>query len=329
MPSSSVSTTHGGSWLTLTDVPVLKANDILGASYQLYRHIETNETILRTVGYSLPEVLDAHVRTVAPTTYFASSRMLWQTTKKSSNRTAAGFVESTSSEVVTVRDHTSEVHPDFLHWLYNTFAYEPAATDRNKLGVAGYGGQSPNPTDQEMFMEYFQGSYPGAGYTVEEVNYGRYTPASPGLEGNTDVQYAEVMSYPTPITYYITGHGPLGRHDAYLSWLLFMRHEPNLPQTISTSYSDYEKIYPRDYAIVVCDLFAELGARGVTVLFASGDEGVGLKKDCTINGIPRFLPTFPASCTYAGLSLSASIGTSQPRFRRSLRHECGRNDELP
>ncbi|KAH9166920.1 subtilisin-like protein [Lactarius sanguifluus] len=44
---------HGGNWLTVTGVPVSKANELLGASYQLYRYAGTNETILRTGGGAL------------------------------------------------------------------------------------------------------------------------------------------------------------------------------------------------------------------------------------------------------------------------------------
>ena len=42
MPSSSISTTLGGNWLTVINAPVSKANEILGASYQLYQHVKTN-----------------------------------------------------------------------------------------------------------------------------------------------------------------------------------------------------------------------------------------------------------------------------------------------
>ncbi|KAH9012065.1 Pro-kumamolisin, activation domain-containing protein [Lactarius pseudohatsudake] len=45
---SSISTTHGGAWLTVSNVPVSQANQMLGASYQLYRHAEVNDTIIRT-----------------------------------------------------------------------------------------------------------------------------------------------------------------------------------------------------------------------------------------------------------------------------------------
>ena len=50
---------------------------------------------------------------------------------------------------------------------------------------------------------------------------------------------------------------------------------------------------------MTCSLFAQLGARGVSVVFSSGDTGVG--SACQTNdgkNITRFLPTFPASCPF-------------------------------
>ena len=73
--SSSISTTHSGAWLTVSNVLVSQANQLLGASYQLYRNANTNDTIVRTVGYALPAALHTHIKTVAPTTYFASKRV--------------------------------------------------------------------------------------------------------------------------------------------------------------------------------------------------------------------------------------------------------------
>jgi tripeptidyl-peptidase-1 len=85
VPSSAVSTTHGGGWLTIKKVPLAQANTLLGASYQTYRHTETNESVIRTVGYSLPAALHEHVQTVAPTTYFGSPRPFRQPSKLESN----------------------------------------------------------------------------------------------------------------------------------------------------------------------------------------------------------------------------------------------------
>ena len=46
-------------------------------------------------------------------------------------------------------------------------------------------------------------------------------------------------------------------------------------------------------------MFAQLGARGVSVLFSSGDTGVG--SACQTNdgkNTTRFLPIFPAACPF-------------------------------
>ncbi|KAH9161681.1 subtilisin-like protein [Lactarius sanguifluus] len=296
---SSISVSHGGNWLTLTGVSVSKANDLLGASYQLYRHAESNETIVRTIGYSLPAALHGHVQTVAPTTYFASRRMSWQTPRKRSGKAATEQVNSTSGDLVTMLlgRADDDVTPPFLRWLYNSVNYAPAATDRNALGVAGYAEEYPSPVDLTTFMDRFHSPGTGATYTVVQVDNGGYDPNSPGLEANMNVQYASGMAYPTPITYYSVGDGPDGEDDQYLAWVDYMLNLDEIPQTISTSYSNYESDFPLDYARAVCDLFMQLGARGVSVLFSSGNDGVGAG-DYIIDGNVRFRPTFPASCPW-------------------------------
>ncbi|KAH9055225.1 subtilisin-like protein [Lactarius vividus] len=302
---SPISLTHGGNWLTLTGVSVSKANNLLGASYQLYRHAETKEIITRTVGYSLPAALHEHVQTVAPTTYFASQRVSWQTPRNRSGSAAAGQVRAASGDLVMAllsRADDEAVTPPFLHWLYNSVTYVPAATDRNMLGIAGFSQEYPNPVDLTTFMDHFHGPETGATYTVLQVNNGEYHPDNPGIEASVDVQYTSGMAYPTSIVYYSIGNGPDGEDDPYLSWLDYMLNldETDIPQTVSSSYANYEAQFPLDYARAVCDLFMQLGVRGVSVLIASRDYGVG-ETDCMTDGNVRFRPTFPASPWVTGI----------------------------
>ena len=75
-------------------------------------------------------------------------------------------------------------------------------------------------------------------------------------------------------------------------------NQKSIPQTISTSYGDDEQTVPLDYATSLCNMFAQLGTMGVSVLFASGDWGVGAGS-CRSNdgkGSKKFIPSFPASC---------------------------------
>ncbi|KAH9021889.1 subtilisin-like protein [Lactarius pseudohatsudake] len=291
--SSSVSVTHGGSFLTVTGVSVSQANDLLGASYQLYTHTETNETVVRTLGYSLPAVLHEHVQTVAPTTFFSSPLTQWQTPRKRSDVAAVGSGKSSSGEPVTMplsRSITT-VTPAFLRWLYGTFSYVPSAMGRNVVGVTGYAENYPNPTDLTSYMRKYRPDGIDATYVVLSVNGGGYDPNNPGKEANLDLQLSEGMSFPTPHIFYSTKPSPDG--DNFLAWLGAVLSQQDVPQTITTSYGTNEKGFPVDYASEVCYLFAQLGTRGASVLFSTGDDGVG-KGDCT----PQFTPIFPATCPY-------------------------------
>ncbi|KAF8260347.1 peptidase S8/S53 domain-containing protein [Lactarius quietus] len=125
-----------------------------------------------------------------------------------------------------------------------------------------------------------------ANYEVVEINGGKYNPSVPTSEGNQNIQYAAAMTYPTPVTFYSVGGGFVitpgtnkpGRGDAMLEWL-------------------NHNLLPLEYATALCDMYAQLGALGVSILFASGNNGVG-NGDCKTNDGVQFVPEFPASCPY-------------------------------
>ncbi|KAH8978362.1 subtilisin-like protein [Lactarius hatsudake] len=302
IPSSSISMALGGNWLRVVDVSVSQANRILGASYQLYQHVETNETVLRTINYSLPEVLHGHIQAVVPTTHFGSPltegmRRRIQLSTGVEERAKAGSVLSNRDE--------EGITPSYLRWLYRTSGYAPKATDRNALGIAGYGGQFPSPQDLTIFMNEYRTDGEDATFTVTQVNGGGYDPGNPGIEGNLDIQYAEAMAYPTRHIYYSTGGtADSPTDDPYLCWLRYMiaQDDVDIPRTISTSYGGYEQFMSQEYAVSVCNLFGQLGVRGVSVLFSSGDNGVGegdcLFRDSSGKDSVQFIPIFPATCPW-------------------------------
>ncbi|KAH9023934.1 subtilisin-like protein [Lactarius hengduanensis] len=293
--SSSISMTHVGNTLMLKDVPVTQANTLLGASYQLYRHIKRGETIVRTVGYSLPMALHRHVLTVVPTTSFVSPRMQWQTPRNRSDRA----VKSTSGEPATMLSSRAKVNyatPSFLRWLYDTETYTPNAPGDNVLGIAGFLGDYPSPADLTAFMQKYRSEANDATFTVVEVNDGGYDPTHPHPEANMDIQYAEAMAYPTPHIFYSTGDTVT--YDNLVAWLDYILDQENIPQTISMSYSKEESSISLEYAIYACDQFAKLGVRGVSVLQSSGNDGIGEGTCQRDDGTVRFAPTFPGTCPY-------------------------------
>ncbi|KAF8264277.1 peptidase S8/S53 domain-containing protein [Lactarius quietus] len=298
--SSSISTTLGGSWLTLTGVPVSQANDLLGASFQLYQHTGTKDIVLRTVSYALPAVLHAHVDTVVPTTYFGSPRAQMKTPRVQRGDNTAMMTKAEFGEPATLlSSRAGYTSPPDLRSLYNTENYVPAAAGRNVLGTVGYGGSTPSMMDLRAFMNLYRTDGADATFTLVQLNGGTYDPNNPGVEGDVNIEYASAIAYPTPNVYYSVGEA---FEDGYIAWLHDVLNQLIVPQTIVTTYGDLENTFPADHAVRLCNLFAALGARGVSVLFASGNSGVG-PEDCTVtdsfgNVHVQFTPVFPASCPY-------------------------------
>ncbi|KAH9040843.1 subtilisin-like protein [Lactarius hengduanensis] len=317
VPSSSVSMTHGGTTLTLSGVSIIQANALLGASYQLYRHVETNETVVRTVGYALPAALHGLVQTVVPTTCFSTPHTQWQSPRRRSVGATAGLKRQVSGEPVTVPSSRDDyTTPSFLRSLYKTTEYRPAAADRNSLGIVGILNGYPSPEDLAKFMSVYRSDGTNAALTVVQVNDGGYDPTKPGREANLDTQYATAMTYPTPVIFYSVGRGPAGTTDWFVSWLGYILLEGDIPRTISISHLIQERFVPAAYATYVCRQFGMLGVLGVSVLIATGDDGVG-KGDCvTKDGSVRFYTEFPATCPYV-TAVGGTTG-SEPEVAASL-----------
>lgn len=175
------------------------------------------------------------------------------------------------------------------------------------MGIAGFLNQWPIKTDLTKFMtSYVTEGNSAQTFTCVLVNGGTcpQTASQAGVEANLDVQYARAITEFIPNTYYSTaGNGPwLGSgtntNEPYLEFLNYMLALSNtaLPQTLSISYGDDEETVPLYYADEVCNLFAQLGARGVSVLVASGDSGVGTT--CKTGTVKTFTTSFPAACPW-------------------------------
>jgi tripeptidyl-peptidase-1 len=164
-------------------------------------------------------------------------------------------------------------------------------------------------------MERFSPDASEANFDVVTINgetNPEYSPTS-STEASLDIQYAAALAYNASATFYSTrGRAPwvsdTGRLDSnnsenepFLDQLHYLTSLPDneLPSVLSTSYGEIEQSVPPSYAKSVCNLFAQLGARGVSVIHSSGDSGVG--ETCVSNDGRRrtkFQPIFPASCPF-------------------------------
>lgn len=311
-----------GEWLSLT-LSVTQAEKMLGTNYEVYDNAQTGESIVRTTSYSLPTILHPHVDVVTPTTHFSNMRRMKATSHRSSNT----VIEPVPTSLTFDRNGVAAVPascartitPTCLRALYNTTGFTPTG-ELSTLGITGYLEEFANFADLQTFFKDLFPAGEGSNFTVVEVNGGLNTQSEPGVEANLDVQYSSSIAFPIPLTFFSTGGSPpfipdsatpSNTNEPYLDWLDFIIAQDSLPQTFSTSYGDDEQTVPLDFATSVCNLFAQLGARGSSVLFSSGDDGVGSGTCATNNGSNTvvFQPNFPASCPYV-TTVGATTGIS-------------------
>lgn len=307
-------------WITVT-LPVASIEQMLNTKYSIYRHDDGSE-VVRTPKWSLPLHLHDHIDTIQPTNSWFRARpkaFALKVETLQDQRPATKLYSNGSVSDVCVWDH---VTPTCLRTLYGTIDYQTQSTDTNIMGLVNYLGESSNRNDTFQFLSKYRPEAKSGAYdfkfdsiangTTSQVYTNQSIKDQTNIESNLDVQAMLGIGWPTKlIAYSVGGRAPstpdaattTANNEPYLAWLehLLSLSDDELPRVISTSYDDDEQTVPRSYATRVCSDMAQLGARGVSLLFASGDEGVGFSGSCSSNdgtNSPSFLPEFPSSCPF-------------------------------
>lgn len=179
------------------------------------------------------------------------------------------------------------ITPDCLRALYQIDDYQAIPNVGSLFGVCGYLEEYAKYDDLKTFLAKYASYAQGASFNYVLVNGGLSSQddhVHDDGEANLDIQYAVPLSYPQAINYYSTGgRGILvpdldqptpadNANEPYLDFLHYILKQNTLPQTLTTSYGEDEQSVPESYAREVCNLFGQLGARGVSVVFSSGGE---------------------------------------------------------
>ncbi|OAA74188.1 tripeptidyl peptidase [Cordyceps fumosorosea ARSEF 2679] len=236
--------------------------------------------------------------------------------------------------------NVTAVTPLCLRALYGTLNYTAAAATpqvpggrRNRMALVNFSGEFNNRTDARRFLATYRPDAVAAAddFSIVEIAGGinRQGPSTAaqiatgdGREGGLDAQVLLGVGHPTPLVTYtvggeggqvpwVSGSAEVNDNEPFLvliDWLLTQRDE-DLPTVLSISYADTERTVPPSYAARVCAGFAQLGARGVSVIFGSGDWGVGRSGQCLSRSgqRPRFAARFPDGCPWV-TSVGATRG---------------------
>lgn len=310
-------------------VPIEKVEQLLQTSYSKFEHFD-GSVLHRAPEWSLPVHLHDHIDVVQPTnSFFNPKRENFEPLLDEATQSLADWDATHSSEAVSLAAdasiaqicNISNTTPRCIRTLYGTIDYEPQVPDQNSIGLCNYLNETNKRSDVREFLRRFRPEAVAAAAEFEIVvianannDQGPYTPAQiedgKNIEGNLDAQQILSVVWPTPLKAFSTGGSPpfnpdrftpTNTNEPYLTFLNYILGQSDIPQVITTSYGDDEQTIPESYARRVCSGYAQLGARGVSVLFSSGDSGVGAVGYCKSNTPPHektFLAAFPAGCPW-------------------------------
>ncbi|KAG0029601.1 hypothetical protein BGZ82_007837 [Podila clonocystis] len=283
-----INATHDHQWLTLK-ATVLQLNTLLNTEYHVYHHPTTSETIIRTLSYSIPSVLVQAIDVVLPGTSFDGDLSHGQT---STSPSPSPVLEKRLVKRATCSD---QVTPNCLRGLYG-IPTTRATEAQNMIAVPGFLEEYANREDLALFLKNFRSDLnPPPTFIDQSIDGGRNPQdrANAGIEANLDIQYTVGLANGVTTVFISSG---LSSINGFINIAIKLLGQVVTPSVLSLSYGFNENTVSRNTANNLCNLFAQLGARGTSVIVASGDGGVaGSEPSDTCN---QFLPTFPASCPF-------------------------------
>ncbi|EJT78279.1 LOW QUALITY PROTEIN: hypothetical protein GGTG_03381 [Gaeumannomyces tritici R3-111a-1] len=316
-------------WVAL-NTTVAVADEMLGARFAWYEQVATKRDAtprrlparqderrqqLRTLSYGVPDDTAAkHIELVQPTTrfggpsaqrvgYFESGDLGPATGEPSGSQgsrplcSAVGAVEAPTA--VELCNQTVGIGPQCLRVLYNV-NYTASAGGQSG-GVFVLPRAERTIRQLRYVPEAVTSDRRGQSFRMELING--------AVNNQTSTADSGTPLVPTRDQPRESGNEP------YIELLTYLLALPDsaLPQTLSTSYAEEEQSVPREYSLKVCNMFMQLGARGVSVIFASGDTGPG--NNCVSNADDATVvlgPTFPAGCPFV-TSVGATAGAGPER----------------
>ena len=256
---------------------------LFGAKFYRFKHSKLSRPVIRSVQhYSVPVSVAPHLDFVGGVLHFPAVN------GPSSPRLAEEeFFNSMESSKPDVNDQLHiGVFPSVLRERYNVSDRVGSHPD-NRQSVAQFLEQYYNPGDLKEFFDMFGSSFKHLDEMTKVIgpDSGRS-----GIEASLDTQYIMSLGAMVPTWFWSTA----GRHasqEPFLEWLLDISNHSEVPWVHSVSYSDNEDTLDVAYMNRINVEFQKAGARGLTFLFASGDNGAGCKKQ-------KFRPMYPSSSPY-------------------------------
>ncbi|KAF5627982.1 tripeptidyl-peptidase 1 precursor [Fusarium sp. NRRL 52700] len=314
-----------GEWLHVRTT-VSQAEGMLSTRLSVFAR--DNERIVRTREYSVPHEIVHHIATIQPTTFFPvfdsagniegpGLRLAKRDDKYGKKPSKDG--NNGGPGPINLEKCKTELTPACIREIYKMPMNYPKADKGSLYTVVSFLNMTAQNAQLQEFFRRFAPDLEGVTFRNASAAGGE-NPQSTRIrsnEGNLNTQYAISLAHQVPVEHLTVGGfnydfnpdldllkvpGDFTRSiENWLGLAEYLLNLPDkkLPQVVSISWGNYEQHIPKTYARHVCNKFGQIGTRGVSILVAAGNFGVGVS--CQSNdgkNTTKFLPTWPSVCPY-------------------------------
>ncbi|KAJ7671081.1 peptidase S8/S53 domain-containing protein [Mycena rosella] len=272
-------------------LPVGEANALLAADFRALTHVASGTRSVRTLSYAVPAPLQAHIRFVHPTVAFVPPLRVPGVASINVNHTRRFTpVERHASDAIPA-SCAFDTNPLCLQAVFGIPSAKANHSASNVLGVAGYIDRFLNNTRPDLA---------GSTFSVQTIDGGENDQdelCAPISVPDLDIQYTVGVASGVPVRFISVGDDSQDGVSGFIDIVNSILTMPaaQRPTVLTTSYGFNEQDLPVSLAVAVCNAYMQLGAVGISAIFASGDGGVGGVQPTTCT---TFVPSAPGGCPF-------------------------------
>ena len=299
-----ITSSASGDFLT-TVMTVAEAERLLDARYEEIEHAASGVRVHRCVrsNYKVPANVAAAIDFIAPTSHVPGVR-----TTKAHGEMEAEEEEPHGRSLFGPSGGKNNV-PSTLRKLYSIGDDVVGMAPKNKMAVTAFLGQK---YEKKALMKYYTTYCEPKGLTCGDGDpklVGDATSGSPGVESMLDIEASTGVAGNVSAEFWgFGGKSPDNpKNEPFMKWLTTVdsTSDDDVPKIFSTSYGEDESSWSLSAATRLNSEFMKAGARGISLLYASGDEGANCKGG-------MFVPETPSSSPYVTAVGGTTKGSSYP-----------------
>ena len=274
------------------DTTIENAERLLETKYFVYT--DGSQDVIRTEHFHLPDTVADHIDFVTPTTAFPKPGNLGRR-----KRSLGDLAQVQGLEERADCGADSDVTPTCVRQIYG-IDYD-AKPNRTTFAVYATEEASFNAADLQIYLQKYNSRAADAKPEYQVIGNGNGSSFEAQFETALDTQVFLGLAWPAKGILYnkggVFGPNPGQIFDPFVRFLQELISNKTVPSVVSFSESMPEDMMDPAYAKRLCNMMAQVGSRGVSLLFSSGNNGPNGDQP-TGSHKNIFEPEFPASCPW-------------------------------